>query len=54
VRLEPPPVGPGDVTRDDTAAVLLALLENPGTAGQVLELREGEADVLGAVAAVAR
>ena len=34
----------GQVTRDDTAAVLAALLDAPGTAGQVLELRAGEDD----------
>ena len=39
VLLAPPPVERGDVTRDDTAAVLAALLDAPGTAGQVLELR---------------
>jgi uncharacterized protein YbjT (DUF2867 family) len=52
VLLAPPPVDRSDVTRDDTAAVLAALLEAPGTAGQVLELREGEHDVLTAVTAV--
>jgi hypothetical protein len=40
------------VTRDDTAAVLVALLDVPGTAGKVLELREGGADVREAVAAL--
>jgi uncharacterized protein YbjT (DUF2867 family) len=54
VQLEPPPLDSGSVTRDDTAAVLIALLDVPGTAGQVLELREGKADVLEAVAGVAR
>ena len=44
---------PGAVTRDDTAAVLAALLDAPGTAGQVLELVEGDTDVLAAVAAAA-
>lgn len=51
VLLAPPPVPRGDVTRDDTAAVLAALLDVPGTAGKVLELREGDADVLEAVTA---
>ncbi len=41
-----------EVTRDDTAAVLAALLDAPGTAGRVLELREGELDVHEAVSAV--
>jgi uncharacterized protein YbjT (DUF2867 family) len=54
VRLQPPPLEPGEVTRDDTAAVLVALLDTPGTAGLVLELREGSADVLEAASAVAR
>jgi uncharacterized protein YbjT (DUF2867 family) len=43
----------GAVTRDDTAAVLAALLDAPGTVGQTLELIEGDDDVLAAVAAVA-
>jgi uncharacterized protein YbjT (DUF2867 family) len=53
VLLAPPPVPRGSVTRDDTAAVLAALLDHPGTAGKVLELREGDMDVLEAVAGVA-
>ncbi len=52
-----PSVPPGAVTRDDTAAVLVALLDAPGTAGQTLELVEGAPDdgdgVLAAVAAAA-
>ena len=39
------------MTRDDTAAVLAALLDTPGTAGLTLELRGGEEDVLAAVTA---
>ena len=54
VRLAPPPVGGGEVTRDDTAAVLAALLDVPGSAGLVLELREGGTDVMEAVTGVAR
>jgi uncharacterized protein YbjT (DUF2867 family) len=53
VLLAPPPVGRGDITRADTAAVLAALLETPGTAGQVLELREGDDAVVDAVQALA-
>ncbi|HYH28813.1 MAG TPA: NAD(P)H-binding protein [Pseudonocardia sp.] len=53
VQLAPPPVPHGSVTRDDTAAVLAALLDAPSSAGRVLELREGDTDVLEAVAAVA-
>ncbi len=51
VLLGPPPVVRGDVTRADTAAVLAALLDAPGTAGQVLELREGDVAVADAVQA---
>lgn len=54
VLLAPPPVPHGGVTRDDTAAVLAALLDAPGTAGKVLELREGDAEVHEAVAGVNR
>ncbi|MGY0235788.1 NAD(P)H-binding protein [Longispora urticae] len=42
--------GRGDVTRDDVAAVLLALLDAPGTAGRTLELIGGDTPVAGAVA----
>jgi uncharacterized protein YbjT (DUF2867 family) len=52
VLLAPPPVPHGSVTRDDTAAVLVALLDSRSSAGKVLELREGETDVLEAVAGV--
>jgi uncharacterized protein YbjT (DUF2867 family) len=52
VLLAPPPVERGPVSRDDTAGVLAALLDAPGTAGQVLELREGEDDLLDAVTRV--
>ncbi|HVM27452.1 MAG TPA: SDR family oxidoreductase [Mycobacteriales bacterium] len=43
----------GEVARDDVAAVLAALLEEPGTAGSVLELVGGDVPVDEAVAAVA-
>jgi len=46
-----PSVPRGAVTRDDTAAVLAALLDAPGTAGLTLELVEGDDDVLHAVTA---
>ncbi len=49
VLLAAPPVDRGDVTRDDTAAVLAALLDAPGTVGQVLELREGATAIADAV-----
>jgi uncharacterized protein YbjT (DUF2867 family) len=48
-----PSVARGAVTRDDTAAVLVALLDAPRTVGQTLELVEGDDDVLAAVAAMA-
>lgn len=51
VLLAPPPVDRDEVTRDDTAAVLAALLEAPGTAGTTLELRGGDQPVSEAVAA---
>ena len=47
-------VPPGPITRDDTAAVLAALLDASGSVGQTLELVEGDDDVLAAVAAVGR
>jgi uncharacterized protein YbjT (DUF2867 family) len=49
VLLAPPPVERAEVTRDDTAAVLAALLDAPGSAGRVLELRGGDEDLLDAV-----
>ncbi len=52
VLLAPPPVERADVTRADTAAVLVALLDAPGTAGRVLELRGGDVAVADAVRAV--
>ena len=51
VLLAPPPVERADVTRDDTAAVVVALLDTPTTAGRILELREGDTDILDAVRA---
>ncbi|WP_188193384.1 SDR family oxidoreductase [Nonomuraea sp. SYSU D8015] len=49
VRLAPE-VPPGSVPRDDVAAVIMALLENPGTAGRTLELVSGETPVIELVA----
>lgn len=48
--------GAGDITRDDVAKVLLALLDTPGTAGLVLEAVNGPDPIADAVnrAAVAR
>lgn len=51
VRLAPPPVSRGDISRDDVAAVLLALLDEPGTIGLTLELVRGDTPVADAVAA---
>ncbi|MFI2189639.1 NAD(P)H-binding protein [Streptomyces sioyaensis] len=45
--------GRDEVTRDDVAAVLAALLDEPGTIGRTLELIGGEAPVADAVQAVA-
>lgn len=44
-------VGRADITRDDVAATLLALLDNPGTARKTLELVNGDTPILDAVAA---
>ncbi|MFI7701286.1 NAD(P)H-binding protein [Nonomuraea sp. NPDC049480] len=49
VRLAPE-VPPGSVPRDDVAAVIVALLENPGTAGRTLELVSGETPIIDLVA----
>ncbi len=51
VRLAPPSVTRGDVSRHDVAAVLLALLDEPGTIGLTLELVRGDTPVTAAVAA---
>ncbi|MEV5510460.1 NAD(P)H-binding protein [Streptomyces orinoci] len=45
--------GRGSVTRDDVAAVLAALLNEPGTAGRTLELVSGDTPVAEAVRAAA-
>jgi uncharacterized protein YbjT (DUF2867 family) len=46
--------GRGEVTRDDVAAVLAALIDEPRTAGLTLELIGGNVPVTEAVASVAR
>jgi uncharacterized protein YbjT (DUF2867 family) len=43
----------GSVTRDDVAAVLAAVLDEPGTAGVTLDLTEGTQPVAEAVAGLA-
>ena len=46
-----PDIPRGEVPRDDVAAVLVALLDEPLTAGLVLELSEGQTPVPAAIAA---
>lgn len=46
--------GRADVTRDDVAAVLLALLDEPATAQRTLELVNGDTPIPEAVAALSR
>jgi uncharacterized protein YbjT (DUF2867 family) len=41
--------GRGMIPRDDVAAVLVALLDTPGTAGRTLELTSGDASIADAV-----
>lgn len=52
VALVPPPLERGEITRDDTAAVLAALLTADHTIGSTLELRSGDIAVADAVAAL--
>jgi uncharacterized protein YbjT (DUF2867 family) len=49
IRLAPPPVPAGTVPRADVAAVIAALLDNPGTRHQTLELTGGDSPVAAAV-----
>src|SRR6185312_11349335 len=49
VRLAPPPVPAGTVPRADVAAVIAALLDDPGTRHQTLELTSGDSPVATAV-----
>jgi uncharacterized protein YbjT (DUF2867 family) len=53
VRLAPH-VERGDIPRDDVAAVLAALLDEPATAGLVLELTTGDTPIAEAVSQVAQ
>ncbi|MEV5825571.1 NAD(P)-binding oxidoreductase [Spirillospora sp. NPDC052242] len=50
VRLEEPPIGHGAVTRDDVAAVLVALLDEPRVRRRTLDLLNGGTPVADAVA----
>jgi len=49
IRLAPPPVPRDTVPRADAAAVVVALLDNPGTRHQTLELVGGDSPVAAAV-----
>jgi uncharacterized protein YbjT (DUF2867 family) len=49
IRLAPPPVPAGTVPRADVAAVIAALLDNPGTRHQTLEMTSGDSPVAAAV-----
>src|SRR6266704_316880 len=49
IRLAPPPVPAGAVPRADVAAVIAALLDNPGTRHQTLELTGGDSPLAEAV-----
>ena len=49
IRLAPPPVPRDPVPRADVAAVVVALLDNPGTRHQTLELVGGDSPVAAAV-----
>jgi len=53
IRLAPPPVPRGTVPRADVAAVIAALLDNPGTRHQTLELTGGDSPVAAAVHSLA-
>jgi uncharacterized protein YbjT (DUF2867 family) len=49
IRLAPPPVPRGTVPRADVAAVIVALLDHPGTRHQTLELVSGDSPIAAAV-----
>jgi uncharacterized protein YbjT (DUF2867 family) len=46
--------GRGSIAREDVAAVLVAVLDEPRTAGQTFDLISGETPITEAVAALAR
>jgi uncharacterized protein YbjT (DUF2867 family) len=54
VRLAPPPVPRGTIPRADVAAVIVALLDQPGTRHQTLELVSGDSSVVAAVRSLSR
>ena len=43
--------GRGDIPREDVAAVLLEVLDTPGTAGQTFEVISGDTPITDAIAA---
>jgi uncharacterized protein YbjT (DUF2867 family) len=49
IRLAPPPIPAGRVPRADVAAVIAALLDDPGTRSRTLELTSGDSPVATAV-----
>src|SRR6516165_3934041 len=49
IQLAPPPLPRGTIPRADVAAVIAALLDNPGTRHQTLELVSGDSPVAAAV-----
>jgi len=52
IRLAAPPVPRGTVPRADVAAVIAALLDEPGTRHKTLELTSGDSPVAAAVRGV--
>ena len=52
VRLSAPPVPAGTISRGDVAAVIAALLDEPGTRHQTLELVSGDSPVAAAVRSI--
>ncbi|TDD73701.1 NAD(P)H-binding protein [Actinomadura rubrisoli] len=52
VELAAPPIGRGEVTRDDVAAVIVALLDARGVRRRTLDLLNGGTPIAGAVAAL--
>src|SRR6266550_279983 len=53
IRLAPPPVPGGTVPRADVAAVIAALLDDPGSGHHTLELTDGDSPVAEAVRSIA-
>jgi len=52
IQLAPPPVPRGSIPRADVAAVIAALLDNPGTRHQTLELVGGDSPIAAAVQSI--